>query len=288
METPNKIRIIFFLLFNCIIVLVYFSPIKNLLDLSIHGLTYSHVLLIPLISGYFVYTDRKKVFKNITYNPVTGIVIITIGVTLYFLAKKYSSFLGENDLLSITTLSALLCWAGGFISFFGLSCIRNAPFPFLFLLIIIPIPQIILEHIVSFFQRFSAEATFLLFKITGIPFIRDGFTFHLAGMSIEVAKECSGIRSGIALIITSLLAGHMFLNTGWKKAVLSLSAIPITIIKNGLRIATLSLLGTYVNPNILSGDLHRQGGKPFFVVALVFLGIVLWILKRSEKKSKKV
>lgn len=288
MEKHKKLRIIFFLLFSCIICLIYFSPVKDLLDLSIHGLTYSHVLLIPLISGYFIYADRKKVFKNITYNPIPGIVIIAIGVTLYFLGKTYSSLLGRNDFLSIMTLSALLLWSGGFISFFGLSCIRNAPFPFLFLFVIIPIPQLLIEHIVPFFQKFSAEATHIIFIITGIPFIRDGFSFHLAGMSIEVAKECSGIRSGIALIITSVLAGHMFLKTGWKKAVLSLSAIPITIFKNGLRIATLSLLGTYVNPDILASDLHRQGGKPFFIVALLFLGIVLWILKRNEKKQPKV
>jgi exosortase len=287
METHNKIRIIFFLLFNCIVVLVYFSPVKDLLDLSTHGLSYSHVLLIPLISGYFIFIDRKKIFKNITYNPVTGIVLTLIGVILYLFAKRYVTQLGENDFLSVMTLSSLLCLTGGFISFFGLSCIRNTPFPFLLLFIIIPIPQILLEHIVSFFQRFSAATTSLLFKITGIPIIRDGFTFHLEGLSIEVAKECSGINSGISLIITAIIAGRIFLKTGWKRVLLCICAVPITIFKNGMRIATLSLLGCYVNKDILSSSLHRQGGKPFFVLALVFLGIVLWLLKRSEKKQQK-
>ena len=66
-----------------------------------------------------------------------------------------------------------------------------------------------------------------------MPYYREGFVFSLPNVAIEVADECSGIRSSIALVLTALLAGHMSLVTGWKKVVLVAVALPLTILKNG-------------------------------------------------------
>jgi exosortase/archaeosortase family protein len=65
---------------------------------------------------------------------------------------------------------------------------------------------------------------------------------------------------------------------------LIIAIFPITILKNGLRIVTLTLLGNYVDVRILGSELHKSGGIPFFMVALVLLAPVLWVLRKSEKK----
>ena len=142
--------------------------------------------------------------------------------------------------------------------------------------------------IILFLTSGSAEAANGFFKLTGVPVLREGFTFHLPGMNIEVAKQCSGIRSSLSLVITCIVAGELFLQTGWKKLILVLLAIPITIIKNGLRIATLSLLGTYVDPRILSSDLHERGGIPFFILALLVMAPILFWLRKTETEKKKL
>ena len=114
-------------------------------------------------------------------------------------------------------------------------------------------------------------------------------TFQLPGIAIEVAKECSGIRSSLALFITSLLAGHMFLKTTWRKVVLVLVIIPLTIFKNAVRITTLSLLAVYVDKSWLTDSwLHKGGGIVFFVLALVFFAPVLWALARSESDGRRL
>ena len=100
-----------------------------------------------------------------------------------------------------------------------------------------------------------------------------------------MAKQCGGIRSSLVLFIVSILAGHLFLVSWKRKILLSLFVLPITIVKNSIRIVTLSLLGAYVDPRILDSAAHRRGGIPFFVVALSLLGIVLWLLRRSECKG---
>ena len=118
-----------------------------------------------------------------------------------------------------------------------------------------------------------------------VPFLREGFIFHLPGMSIEVAKECSSIRSSLALFITGIVAGHLFLKGGWKKVILALSVFPITVLKNGIRITTLSLLGVYVDKKFITQSLlHTSGGYFFYIPALVLLGIVLWVLRKREKR----
>jgi exosortase len=129
----------------------------------------------------------------------------------------------------------------------------------------------------------STEITNLLFMATGVPFLRESFVFHLPGMSVEVAKQCSGIRSSLALLITAILAGHLFLETGWKKVVLAVLIIPITMFKNGIRILILTLLGTYVDPKFLiNSSLHRDGGILFFILALLLLAPILYWLRKSE------
>ena len=61
-----------------------------------------------------------------------------------------------------------------------------------------------------------------------------------------------------------------------------LLALPIAIVKNGMRIVTLSLLGAYVDKRVLSSSLHKYGGIPFFLVGLLLLGTILWALRRTE------
>jgi exosortase len=243
-------------------------------------------VLIPLISGYFIYLARKKIFSDIGYSFNTGIILIAFGILLYFIGITQGGGFNQNDYLSLITLSLVMLWIGGFVFLYGIYSFRQASFPLLFLVFMIPIPNLLADNIIYLLQIASAEVSYGFFKLTGVPIYREGLIFHLPGVSVEVAEQCSGIRSSIALFITSILAGHLFLKTGWKKVVLSLSIFPITIFKNGVRIVTLSLLGAYVDKSFLTDSmLHRRGGIPFFLFALLLLLPVLWLLRRSEKKK---
>jgi len=165
---------------------------------------------------------------------------------------------------------------------FGRRAAREALFPLLFLGFTIPFPAVLLDWAVRVLKRGSTEMVEALFTLTGTTFHREGFVFTLPSVSIEVADECSGIRSTIALLLTTLLAGHAFLSTGWKKAVLVVAILPLTILKNGIRIVGLTLLAVHVNPSFLTGQLHHEGGIVFFVMALVMLEPLFYLLRKSE------
>src|ERR1043166_6364619 len=106
----------------------------------------------------------------------------------------------------------------------------------------VPFPEVVQRAIETFRQHSSAWVAYLFIKLSGTPVLKQGMGLQLPGFALEVAPECSGIHSSLVLFITSLLAGHLFLRSPWKKAVLGLAVIPLGIVRNGFRILTISML----------------------------------------------
>ncbi|MBA2585043.1 MAG: archaeosortase/exosortase family protein, partial [Chthoniobacterales bacterium] len=128
----------------------------------------------------------------------------------------------------------------------------------------------------------SAETANLFFSLSGTPTVRDGTIFQLPGIVIEVAQECSGIRSSWVLFITSVLAANLFLHQTWRRLFLVLFVIPLGIIRNGFRILVIGLLCVEIGPQMIHSVIHRKGGPLFFALSLIPLFLVLWWLRHGE------
>jgi exosortase len=266
--------------------LMLYPPLRNVLYGPGHRSDYyDHIQVIPFMSAALFFWGRDTIFADIRYLPRFGIPLIVCGVGFYAVGFAGLLPLNPNILISWITFSALLAFVGAFVFLFGAGSFRKARFPLLFLAFMIPIPHVILEHFIYSLQISSTEVTDLLFGLIGVPYYRDGFLFYLPGVAIEVAKECSGIRSSLALIVTGVLAGHLFLDRGWKQVLLILSIFPITVLKNGIRIVTLTLLATYVDIRFLTQSwLHHSGGFVFYIPALALLGLEIWALRKWSRR----
>lgn len=250
--------------------------------MSLSNADASHLVLIPFISAGVLLIERQRIFLNLSYN-------LTLGGSLLFGAFCLGliSYLAGNspslDLqLSGYILSLVLCWAAGFTLLFGKVASKAACFPLFFLLLMIPLPNFLLDRLIYLLQAGSAWITGALFDLFGVPALREGFVFHLARANIEIAKECSGIRSSMALLILGLLVAHFRLKSFWKKAVFVVCGVFMMILKNGIRIAALTLLAMYVDPGFLTGKLHHQGGIVFFILAMLLLWPILLLLERGQ------
>jgi exosortase len=260
---------------------------RDLITMSLQRETYSHIILIPFISGYFMYLRKRTIFSDTNYAYPAGTILILTGIILYLISKTTGINLDQNDYLSLTIFSAVIFWMGGFVLFYGIRAFRIGAFPLFFLFFMIPIPSLILEKIIFLLQKGSSEAAYVFFTLTGMSFLREGFVFNLPGFSVEVAKQCSGIRSSIALLIMGLILSNIFLQTYWRRIILILFIFPLAIIKNGIRIVTLSTLALYVDQSFINNNLlHRKGGIVFFLIALALLMSILWILRRGENKRQ--
>ena len=276
-------RNILFLLFSTVALIVAYTPIRALYS-SNKSEYYSHIALIPLVSIYLAYIKRKEIFARVNYFFAGGIPVLLLGIALYACGMLWGATLDQNNYASVIAFSIVIFLNGAFLLIYGIQAYRTALFPLLFLIFVVPIPTALMDSIIYFLQVGSTELTNLLFLASGAPFMRDGFVFHLPNVSVEVAKQCSGIRSSMAIFIVAILAGYMFLQTYWKMIFLVICAVLIAMLKNGIRIVTLSLLGNYVDPQILASSLHKEGGTPFFIVGLLLLAPILFFLRRSEKK----
>jgi exosortase/archaeosortase family protein len=115
-----------------------------------------------------------------------------------------------------------------------------------------------------------------------VPFLRAGAVFQLPNITIEVAQECSGIRSSWVLLMTSILAANLFLKTSWRRFALVAFVIPLAILRNGFRILVIGLLCVNVGPQMIHSVIHRRGGPVFFVLSLIPLFLLLWWLRKGE------
>jgi len=109
--------------------------------------------------------------------------------------------------------------------------------------------------------------------------------FQLPGIVIEVAQECSGIRSSWVLFITSVLASYLFLKSPWRRVALIAFVIPLAILRNGFRILVIGLLCVQIGPHMIHSNILKQGGPLFFALSLVPLFLLLWWLRRGERSE---
>ena len=257
-------------------------PLAALAQLALHDERYSYIAFVPFISACLLYLERKGVFHETRRTKAAGFSLVSIGAALYWIFEARETALNQSSGLPLFTAAIVLVWIGGFLFCYGTPASRAGVFPLVFLFLVVPPPPVVLEKLVGWLQKGSADVSYVLFKMAGVPVLRQGFTFALPGLNIEVAEQCSGIRSSISLFIASILAGHLVLRSASRKICLSLLTIPIVIAKNALRIVILSLLGIYVDRDVLFGGLHKSSGLLFSPLALLVLAWLLWILYKSE------
>lgn len=264
----------------------FWRPLTALVTLSFEDDRYPHLLLIPFLSGLLIYLDRRRILGERQLAPALGIAMLALVTILYWVAEPWSVWSNRNDQLWLPVLTIVLVWLSTFVFLNGAKSASAAVFPLCFLFLTVPIPAPLLDHAVYGLQKGSAEMCDILFRVVGMPVLRKGFLFSLPGIDIEVAKECSGIRSSLALLITGMLAAHLYLRSPGLKLLFVLLTVPVAILKNAIRIVTLSFLGVYVDRGWLDGPLHHRGGALFALVGLAILLPALYWLRICETGSK--
>jgi exosortase len=269
---------------------IWWGPLASTLALASRDDRCTHILLIIPISAALLFLDwkdSKPLYRELTdfsdrYGVGMGSMVLAAAVLITVWGRRKSALPSDVE-LSLNML-ALVIWAiAAFALCFGTRAFRRSIFPLCFLFWLVPLPGFVLNVIVHLLQQGSVLAARFLFWTTGFPAMQDGMFVHIPGLTLEVAPECSSIRSSLVLVVTTMVLAQLLLRSTWRKALLVVVAIPLSVAKNGLRIYTIAMLGTRVDPGFLTGRLHNQGGFIFFAIALAAIFLLLWILRRTEK-----
>lgn len=286
-ELPQRRRLVAYFGFVALLALAFIRPLIALALYSAETDLHSHILLIPSISAYLIYIRRKQLPVDYGSSPGWIVLLLAAGIaTLAAGGAFFSPPSSQNDSLSLMALS-FVCFlaAGGFV-FLGRRWMTAAAFPFAFLVFMVPLPDSIANLLETALKLASAEAAALLFDTVSMPVWRDGTVFQLPGITIEVAQQCSGIRSSWALFITSMLASYLFLKTPWRRVGLVAIVFPLAVVRNGFRIMVIGWLCMEFGPQMINSFVHHHGGPLFFALSLAPLFLLLWWLRSGEAGTK--
>jgi exosortase len=250
--------------------------------LSLRDDEYTYILLILPFSAALIFLERGSLWKMVTLSILAGLAVLVSAALIPCLVRGWSAWLAPDVQLSMRMCALVLWWIGAFVLCYGFRATRSVLFPVLFLFGLVPLPQSVLTVIIALLQQWSACAAHVLFAASGVPVVQDGVLLAIPGLTIQVAQECSSIRSSSMLLVTTMVLAQLLLRSPSRKAMMIGLAIPLSVAKNGLRIFTIAMLGTRVDPGYLRGELHRQGGIMFFGIALAVVLALLWIFRKGE------
>jgi exosortase C (VPDSG-CTERM-specific) len=274
------------------LIALFIVPLVDLAAYAASTSLFSHILLVPFITGYLIYLQRQELRPQLNVESpdrVQALVPASAGVitlvSYWWLAARGVE-LSRNDSLFFLIFAFVWFLLAAAIVAAGWNLVRSIAFPALFLVFMAPLPDAMIHGLEVFFQHASADASAVLFNLTSTPVFREGLLFVLPGLIIEVAEECSGIRSSLVLFLTSLLGGYMLLRRTSSRLIFAASIVPIAIARNALRIFVISMLAVHVDPEIIHGPLHRRGGPIFFAVSLIPFVLLLLALRRFERRKE--
>jgi exosortase C (VPDSG-CTERM-specific) len=275
-------------IFSAVAALVFIKPLVALLAFARDQELFAHILLIPFISAYLIWSKRNQFVPESRPNRRLALLPFIAGAVVlvaYRIALSRGWTFTRADYLAVMTFAFLCLLLVGAFLFVEASYLKSITFPVAFLFFCIPFPNVVRDGIEAFLQHGSAEVAYGMLTICGMSVLRTETYFKMPGFDLNVAPECSGIHSSLMLFITSLVAAYMFLRTPTRRALFVLSVIPLGLLRNGFRVFCLGELGVHYDPLILDSGFHHHGGWMFFLLSLVPLFFLLSYLIKSEARK---
>ncbi len=267
-----KTQTIFWSLFAVSTFLIFasfFPSLKGLLEVW-ETEEYSHGYIIPFLSiliGWHILTEKKPEIKP----SWLGLPLVLIGF-LFLIISQLSAFATPSYygfLIAIFGLS---------ISFFGLRFSLILIPAFAYLVFAIPLPKLIYMGLSAELQLISSSLGVFVLQTLGISVFQEGNIIDLGTQKLQVVEACSGLRYLFPLMSFSFLVAFLLDDKMWKRVFIFLSAIPITIGMNSLRIAITGILVNWGGSEMAEGLIHDLEGWMIFAICVAILMIEVWIL----------
>lgn len=249
------------------VAVLYFPVVSGLVHQWLQDPDYSHGFLVPILALWIFWQQRCRLKAMPPTPSWWGVLIILAAMALLVVGS-----LGAENYISRTSL--LIVFAGLIINFCGWSYFRVSIFAWLVLFLMIPLPAIIANRIVLPLQFLSSGLATGFMDLCGIPVYREGNIIFLPSITLEVAEACSGIRSLMAMITIAVAYGYLLESKPWRRVVLVISAVPIAVVANSLRVMASGVLGQYWGRDKAEGFFHLFSG----LVIFSFSFLLLWIL----------
>jgi exosortase D (VPLPA-CTERM-specific) len=267
-----------FISFSAILAMVllgylYADSLAFLFGYWIGSEDYSHGMFIPLISLFLIWQARYRIAEAGAENSWWGFGVISAGLFLYWIGELATLYVLQH-------VSLWMVIVGLVIASIGVCGARAIAFPLSYLLTSIPLPVFLYASLSSQLQLWSSALGVGFLQLVGVTAFRDGNVIDLGPVQLQVIEACSGIRYLLPLTSLALLCAYLFKGRMWKRVLIVLSSIPISIVVNGFRIGMIGVLVEWYGQEAAEGFYHLFEGWMLFMASLGLLILEMWVLAR--------
>lgn len=240
---------------------------------------YSHGYLIPFISAFLIWQSRDKLELMQYEGSWAGMLIVLAGVLTYFAGEL-------STLYTIIQYSFLMVVIGAALAFMGWKAFKIIWVPLLILAFMIPLPNFLYNNLSAQLQLISSQLGVAVIRLFNISVYLEGNVIDLGGYKLQVVEACSGLRYLFPLMTLSFIAAYFFKGPWWKRAVIFLSSIPITVLMNSFRIGVIGIMVDWWGKAMAEGFLHDFEGWVVFMACTAILILEMWILAKVGSGRK--
>jgi exosortase len=239
---------------------------------------YSHVYIVPIISGFVIWQRRRDLAALPIQGRWHGLTLLLAGLCALILGD-----VGSETFLMRTSLIVVI--AGLILLHLGPGMLRALAFPLGFCLFLVPMPAVFFYAMTARLQNIAAETGAWGLDLVGVPVLLDGNVIHLSRVTLGVTEACSGIRSLITLVALGVAWAHLMLPRRWMQIALVISVLPITIVANASRIVMTGLVGRWFGVEYAEGFFHFFSGWLVFVLAILCMLAVHGVLRAVSPRQ---
>lgn len=225
---------------------------------------YSHGYILPFLALLMAW-HKLAGHKMISTPSWRGFVWIVGGLVLLLVSEL-------STLRQVSYYAMLMCVVGLSLTYLGRTITKAVLPAFVLLLFAIPLPNFLFNNFSLYLQLLSSSLGVVILKAMGISVYLDGNIIDLGSQKLQVVEACNGLRYLFPLTSLSFLLAYLLKDRWWKRIILFISAIPLGIGMNAIRIAFVGVLAD------MGGIEATEGFSHFFEGFVVFLICVLLLL----------
>ena len=256
-----------------LVVFLYQTGLEQLFFVWTNEDNYSHGILIPLVSGYLVWQVRDHLYRLKGSPSWISIPVTVFTLCVLFIGQLTGSHLLINYSLYILLFAVILAVVGwqGF---------KILLIPYILLFFALPLPQFFETALSADLQLISSTIGVNILQLLNIPVFQEGNIIDLGDYKLQVVEACSGLRYLFPLISFGFIAAYLYKVELWKRIVIFLSTIPITVAMNSFRIAVVGILVNNYGIEMAEGFIHDFEGWIIFMACLVILFFEMYLLTK--------
>ena len=279
-KIASKESVVILTIYTLLFAAMYYSPFTNMLKFW-KGDDYSYCYLIPFIVLYLLWEKKNDFGTKIALPDWKGLVPLVVGISFYWLGELGGEFY-------IIYMSSWVILLGICILSLGVEKIKTIIFPLCFILTMFPFPNFINNRITLGLKIVSSKLGVMMMQAYGMSAHREGNVIDLGFTKLQVVDACSGLRYLFPMIVLSILIAYFWKVRFWKKVVIVLSTIPLTIFTNAFRIALTGILSEKYGSEAVGGFFHDFEGWFIFMITLGVLLAEIWVINKLFPESRMI